>query len=84
MRFKAGTDAHYVLAAIERQSLAADFPDSIRAPIRFLYRATRRAIADLITAGLVIHDESGYSLTDEGDRALRSIVDKGYYRTGQQ
>jgi hypothetical protein len=81
MRFKGGTDAHYVLVAIEDQSLPPDFPDNMRRPIRFFYRATRRAIADLIAAGLVVHDDSGYTLTDEGERALLSIKDRGSYST---
>jgi len=84
MRFKKGSDAHYVLAAIEDQSLPPDFPDNMRAPVRFLYRATRRAIADLVTAGLVVHDEAGYALTEEGGRALRSIAGTGSYSTGPQ
>ena len=81
MRFKRGTDAHYVLVAIENQSLPPDFPDNMRRPIRFLYRATRQAIGDLVAAGLVVHDDAGYSLTDDGERALRSIADTGSYRT---
>jgi hypothetical protein len=67
-----------VLAVIEDQSLAPGLPGNVRAPVRFLCRA----IGDLITAGLAVHDDAGSTLAGEGGRALRRVAGKGTYATG--
>jgi hypothetical protein len=91
MRIKPGTDAHYVLVAAQGRSLPSDFFDSMPSPLTLLYGSQRRAIADMLAAGLITHDDAGaygpqpgYLLTDEGHRALQSILDAGYYDTAQQ
>jgi hypothetical protein len=40
MRIKGGTDANYVLAAVQLRSFPRGFPDSVPAPMRFLYRGS--------------------------------------------
>jgi hypothetical protein len=91
MRIEPGTDAHYVLVAAERRSLPSEFFDTMPDPAGLLYEPTRTAIADTMTAGLIVHDEAGslgsrpgYLLTDEGRRALQSILDTGYYDNAHQ
>jgi hypothetical protein len=91
MRIKPGTGTHYVLVAAQGRSLPSEFFDTMPNPLRPLYRSQRRAIDDMLAAGLIVHaaagaygPQPGYLPTDEGHRAIQNIVDTGYYDTAQQ